>query len=223
MARDDPREKRRDKEAAIVDKLLKQLPHADPTLGAAGAKPKRPPPPKPRPPLSSGRPKRESTPLGVWVRALVALVLGVAITQWPYRHDCGFAAAPYLLVVVMILVMAGWAAAGSWKHRLAVAHVVSLGLILWGLILAAQDVLPREGYAKAEGSWACAAQPETGTPAGIPALLDSTMQDSASGAVPLGADSAAATDTTAAPNSRGAAPASSDREPPPGKKRPTGS
>jgi hypothetical protein len=223
MAKDDPREKRREKEAAIVDKLLRQLPQADPTLGAAGAKPKRPPPPKPRPPLSSGRPKRESTPLGVWVRVLVALALGVAITQWPYRHDCGLAAAPYLLVVFMILVMAAWAAAGSWKHRLAVAHVVSLGLILWGLILGAQDVLPRVGYANAEGTWACAAEPETGTPAGIPALPDSTLQDSAGGAVHPSADSAAATDSAVAPNSQEAAPASSDREPPPGKKRPTGS
>jgi hypothetical protein len=200
MAKDDPRDKRKEKEAAIVDKLLRQLPHADPTLGAAGAKPKRPPPSKRRPPLSSGRPKRESTPLGVWVRVLVALAFGVASTQWPYRHDCGSAVAPYLFIVAMILVMAGWAAAGSWKHRLPVAHVVSLGLILWGLVLAAQDVLPRTGYAKAEGSWTCAAEPETGTPAGIPALPDSTVQDSAGGAVPLGPDSAAATEDAAAPN-----------------------
>jgi hypothetical protein len=217
MAKDDPGEKRKEKEAAIVDKLLRQLPHADPTLGTAGAKPKRPPPPKSRPPLSSGRPKRESTPLGVWVKVLVALALGVAITQWPYAHDCGLAAAPYLLVVVMILVMAAWAAAGSWKHRLPVAHVVSLGLLLWGLFLGAQDVLPRVGYAEAEGSWACTAEPETGTPAGIPALPDSALQDSAGGAVPPGADGAAALD------SQEAAPASSDREPPPGKKRPPGS
>jgi hypothetical protein len=218
MAKDDPREKRKEKEAAIVDKLLKQLPHADPTLGAAGAKPKRPPPPKPRPPLSSGRPKRESTPLGVWVKVLVALALGVAITQWPYPHDCGIAVAPYLLAVVLIVGMAGWGAAGSWKHRLPVAHVVSLGLILWGLILGAREVLPRAGYARAEGSWTCTAEPETGTPAGIPALPDSAVQDSAAGA-----DSAAATDTSVAPNGQGAAPASSDREPPPGKKRPPGS
>lgn len=178
-AKDDPREKQKQKEAAIVDKLLRQLPHADPTLGAAAAKPKRPPPPKPRPPLASGRPKRESTPLGVWVRVLVALVLGVAITQWPYRHDCGLASAPYLIVVATILIMATWAAGGSWKHRLGVAHVLSLGLISWGLIVAAHDVLPRVGYAKAEGSWACATEPESAAPAVIPAMPDSTVRDSA--------------------------------------------
>ena len=220
MAKDDPRDKQKEKEAAIVDKLLRQLPHADPSLGAAQAKSKRPPPPKQRPPLPSGRPKRETTPLGVWVKVLVALALGVAITQWPYPHDCGLAVAPYLLAVVLIVGMAGWGAAGSWKHRQPVAHVLALGLILWGLILGARDVLPRVGYARAEGSWSCTAEGETGTATGIPALPDSAVQDSAAGAAPLGADSASVTDTTM---SQGAAPATSDREPPPGKKRPTGS
>jgi len=35
------------------------------------------------------------------------------------------------------------------------AHVVSLGLIVWGLVLAAQQVLPRIGYAAASASWRC--------------------------------------------------------------------
>jgi hypothetical protein len=193
-AKDDPREKRKKKEAAIVDKLLKQLPHADPTLSAAGAKPKRPPPPRSRTPLSSGRPKRQSTPLGVWVKVLVALVLGVAITQWPYLHDCGLASVPYLAIAAMIVIMAAWAAAGSWKHRMPVAHVLSLGLILWGLIVAAHDVLPRVGYARAEGTWACAIESEPAVPGAIPAVPDSTARDSLTPA-----------------DSEGAAPAQSNR------------
>jgi hypothetical protein len=177
-AKDDPREKRKQKEAAIVDKLLKQLPHADPSLGAIAGKPKRPPPPRSRTPLPSRQPKRGSTPLGVRVRLLVALALGVAITQWPYSHDCGLASAPYLAIAAMIVIMAAWAAAGSWKHRLPVAHVLSLGLILWGLIVAAHDVLPRVGYAGAEGTWACAIESEPGVPGAIPAVPDSAAQDS---------------------------------------------
>ncbi|UCF39724.1 MAG: hypothetical protein JSW43_08205 [Gemmatimonadota bacterium] len=177
-AKDDPREKQKQKEAAIVDKLLRQLPHADPSLGAAQARSKRPPPPTSRPPLTPTGPKRRSSPLGVWVRVLIALVLGVAITQWPYRHDCGLASVPYLLIAAMIVVMSTWAAAGSWKHRLPVAHVLSFGLILWGLAVAAHDVLPRVGYAKAEGSWACATEPAAATPAVIPAVQDSAAQDS---------------------------------------------
>jgi hypothetical protein len=35
------------------------------------------------------------------------------------------------------------------------AHVVSLGVLLAGLILAAAIVLPRSGYARVSATWMC--------------------------------------------------------------------
>jgi hypothetical protein len=48
-----------------------------------------------------------------------------------------------------------WSSWASWKRRLAVAHVISLLLITWGLMLAAREVLPRIGYAQASKEWLC--------------------------------------------------------------------
>ena len=46
-------------------------------------------------------------------------------------------------------------------HRTARAHVLSLLLIVWGLLLGAMEVLPRVGYAKADAArpagWSCRA------------------------------------------------------------------
>ncbi len=197
MPKEDPRDRRKEKEARIVDKLLKQLPYADPTLKGTEDRPQRPPAPRARrPPTPQASPRREGSPLGVWVRVLVALVLGVAVTQWPYRHDCGLAIVPYLLLVALILIMAGWAAIGSWRHRRAVAHVLSLGLIAWGLTLVAHEVLPRVGYAKAEASWACSAESEPAMPVGVPAVPDSAAPDSAAAGVPpVGAGNAPTSDS----------------------------
>jgi hypothetical protein len=43
----------------------------------------------------------------------------------------------------------------SWKQRSAAAHVLALLIVLWGIALAAERVLPRTGYAAARASWGC--------------------------------------------------------------------
>ena len=47
----------------------------------------------------------------------------------------------------------------TWRHRAAKAHTLSLLLVMWGLVLAGLDVLPRVGYAKATvehpAKWSC--------------------------------------------------------------------
>ena len=43
---------------------------------------------------------------------------------------------------------ASGASVWTWRHRAARAHVLSLLLVLWGLVLGAIEVLPRVGYAK---------------------------------------------------------------------------
>ncbi len=77
------------------------------------------------------------------------------MTQWPYAHGCG----PGLLLyggAVGVVVLSGlWGAAGSWKRRMALAHLVSLLVTLWGLGLAASILLPRLGYAKEAATWLC--------------------------------------------------------------------
>jgi len=36
------------------------------------------------------------------------------------------------------------------------AHVIALVIMLWGLVLAADEVLPRSGYARYSATWWCA-------------------------------------------------------------------
>ena len=52
-----------------------------------------------------------------------------------------------------------WSTLSSWKHRLGLAHLLSLLVIIWSLALAAREVLPRIGYARAQGVWICPGVP----------------------------------------------------------------
>ena len=147
-----------------VDRLLKQLPGADPALRGSG--PSRSPSPTSgvRPgivtaPLGAATGMyREPSPrekMGVWVRVGLAVVVGAVMTQWPYRHACGLSLFLYLAAVVAVIVAGVWGGLSSWKFRMGLAHVASLGTVVWGLVLAAQQVLPRVGYAAAAATWRC--------------------------------------------------------------------
>jgi hypothetical protein len=151
----------RDSMAREVDRLLKQLPGADPMLRGE-PEPSAPAPgpapgvrPAARPPAAApaGPTRREWW--GVWGRVLLALCLGVALTQWPYSHACDWDLAGYLGAVFMLLLAAAWGVIASWRRRMGVAHAVALLVLLGGLGLAAQQILPRVGYAAASASWRC--------------------------------------------------------------------
>ena len=90
---------------------------------------------------------------GLWT----GLLLGAAMTQWPYTHGCGLPLGAYLGGVLVVLVAALWSTVSSWQTRSALAHALSLGLFVWGGFLAAREVLPRIGYAKETAEWACQA------------------------------------------------------------------
>ncbi|MCE2940712.1 MAG: hypothetical protein ACK53A_04570 [Gemmatimonadota bacterium] len=94
-----------------------------------------------------------------FLRLGLASALGVGILFWPYGARCGAGLAAYLGAVVAVVVGGAWSAIWTWRHRTARAHVLSLLLVLWGLVLAAVDVLPRAGYAKPTAdhpaTWAC--------------------------------------------------------------------
>lgn len=145
-----------EKEMAEVDRLLKKLPAADPKLvggGGGGAEPtvRRPAVAAgPRLPLEAGGPW-----LGTWARVALGLLVGVGMTQWPYTHGCGVRFVFYLVGVLAVIAAGAWSSLSSWKRRLAVAHILSQGLIIWGLVLAAREVLPRIGYAKVAAPWLC--------------------------------------------------------------------
>jgi hypothetical protein len=93
--------------------------------------------------------------VGLWSRVVLAAGFAVALTQWPYSHDCGWGLTAYLFAVATALVSGAWVGLASWRLRLGAAHLVAFMLIYWGLVLAAEQVLPRIGYAAEAATWSC--------------------------------------------------------------------
>lgn len=96
---------------------------------------------------------------GVYARLTLAVAIGVGIIFWPYANRCGWGLAGYLGAVGAVVVSGAWSAVWTFRHRAGRAHFLALLLVLWGLILAAIDVLPRIGYAKPTvehpAAWVC--------------------------------------------------------------------
>jgi hypothetical protein len=102
---------------------------------------------------------RETSTFGVFVRLVLSVALGVGMLFWPYEVRCGFGLAGYLAATGVVIVSGAWSALWTWRHRAGSAHVLSLLLIVWGGLLAAQEILPRVGYAKPDlrhpATWSC--------------------------------------------------------------------
>lgn len=137
-----------DKELAEIDKLVAKGSTAGavpvPATRAGGA------PPVTR---AGGR----FSGLTTWLRVGLGLTLAVAITQWPYPSACGFNLFVYLGAISAVTVAGLWSSITSWQRRMGLAHVLSLLVLLWGLILAARELLPRMGYAAQPRTWTCVA------------------------------------------------------------------
>ena len=103
--------------------------------------------------------QRSTKTLGVMLRLLLAVALGVGIIFWPYDSRCGLGLFGYLAATAMVSVTGVWSAIWTWRHRSVRGHVLSLLLVAWGGILAAREVLPRIGYATPTearpGIWFC--------------------------------------------------------------------
>lgn len=93
--------------------------------------------------------------LGPWARLLLGLILGTTIAWWPYSRSCGAPLAGYLGALLIIVFAAGVAAASSWKHRAPLAHVLSLILLFYGIMMTLAELLPRTGYAVDHATWTC--------------------------------------------------------------------
>jgi hypothetical protein len=143
-----------DKELADIDKAIARLPSKGPAPAQAqsggGSAP------------SAGRPMAVATggKLAVfttWLRVGLGVALAVGITQWPYASACGFNLIMYLGAISVVTIAGLWSSISSWRRRLGVAHTLSLLVLLWGLLLAAREVLPRTGYARHQRTWSCPA------------------------------------------------------------------
>jgi hypothetical protein len=146
------------RELAKIDKQLESI-SDDALLPAKPVPAGAPPAAKVQAKAEAAAVQSRTTTLGVMARLVLAIALGIGVMFWPYEARCGLGLAAYLGAVAVVAVGGVWSAVWSWRHRAGRAHVLSLLLVLWGLILAGMDVLPRVGYAKvASGEaavWRC--------------------------------------------------------------------
>ena len=152
-----------EKELAKIDKQLAKLPDealmpVAPEKAAKGAAPARsdrgaPAPSEPR----------QTTSFGVFARLTLALAVGIAMAFWPYPSRCGFGLIAYLGAVGVMTAGGVWASIWTWRHRASRAHLVSLAITVWGVLLGSLEILPRIGYAyptdKHPAAWSCSAVP----------------------------------------------------------------
>jgi hypothetical protein len=104
------------------------------------------------------RPKEAPTrgdTVALWARVLLGVVFGGVMTQWPYQYGCGSPLLGYLSAVAMVTVTGAWIAVASWRLRNGVVHILAFVILFWGIVLAAEQVLPRIGYAAVQASWGC--------------------------------------------------------------------
>ena len=152
-----------DKELAKIDKQLESV--SDAQLFPETAKPGAPTPPagagagagagaavSPR--VAADRAAARSWP--AILRLTLSVLLGVGILFWPYENRCGGGLVAYLLAVSAVIASGVWSAVWTWRHNAARAHILSILLIAWGVMLGAAEVLPRVGYAKQVLTWSCA-------------------------------------------------------------------
>ena len=103
--------------------------------------------------------RRSTSTFGVMARLVLVTLLGAAMVAWPYDARCGLGLAAYLGATAVVGLGGVWSAVWSWRHRAARAHVLSLLILAWGIVLAASAVLPRVGYARPTAQhppiWSC--------------------------------------------------------------------
>ena len=142
-----------DKELAEVDRLLNQLPsHREEQVAAQSAKRAQP---ATRPAAGAPEASTSGGRIGTWARVGLGLALGIGMPLWPYDHACGIKLFLYFGGVLTVVVAGVWSSLSSWKRRMGTAHLMSQLLVIWGLVLTAQVVLPRVGYTKVPATWFC--------------------------------------------------------------------
>jgi hypothetical protein len=136
-----------DKEMAKIDKQLESVSDAQLFPEKKGATPAQ------KQQVAETRATTASWP--AILRLTLSVALGVGVLFWPYANRCGLGLAGYLFVVLAVAISGVWSAVWTWRHQAGRAHVLSILLIVWGLILGAQEILPRVGYAQKTLPWSC--------------------------------------------------------------------
>lgn len=109
-----------------------------------------------------------------WLQVAIAVGAAAGLMFWPWPAPCGAPLIGFTAATGAVALLGVWSAVGTWRHRLGLAHVASLLVVLWGLALGAREVLPRVGYAaptpeRSEG-WSCPA-PSLGPPSVGPGAI----------------------------------------------------
>jgi hypothetical protein len=150
-----------DRELADIDKVMAKQGDAPPPGAPVPAPGGRAPAP--------GSPVRRRSVALTWFWVALALAMGVALLLWPYQRACGLQLIFFLGAAGVTAVIAVLGALASWSHRRALAHVLSLLVILWTGFVVFREVLPRVGYAKTSLLWMCETAPAAPPPSGAPA------------------------------------------------------
>lgn len=154
-----------DKQLASIsdDKLLadsKPVPAGKGGAPAALAAPKSAAAPsKAASPSASG-----ARPWLAWVKVTLAVAAAAGLMFWPWPARCGPPLLGFTAATGGVALLGLWSAIGTWRHRLGLAHVASLLVIVWGMLLGAREILPRVGYAmptaERTAGWSCDALPQ---------------------------------------------------------------
>ena len=145
-----------DKELAEIDKVMARMPAPAPQNPRVA-----PPGQAPAAPARVQATTSRFGVLGTWLRVLLGAALAIGITQWPYPTACGVNLAVYGTVILLVVLAGAWSAVSSWRRQLGVAHVIAILVLIWGLVLAAREILPRVGYASEARTWSCPTAPAT--------------------------------------------------------------
>jgi hypothetical protein len=167
-----------DKQLASVsdDQLLSDKKSVAPTKGGGGAM---------AAPAARATPAAQSGQGGAWrgwVKVVIAIAAAAGLMFWPWPARCGIPLVGFTAATGGVVLLGMWSAVGTWRHRLGLAHVASLLVMTWGLVLGAREVLPRTGYAmptlERPGQWTCdgltplptAPSPATSLPSATPTV-----------------------------------------------------
>jgi hypothetical protein len=80
----------------------------------------------------------------MWVGLGVAF--SASMLYWPYAVGSAWGLLWYLCAVLLVVVSGVWGAKLTWDARLGGAHTFAVGTMVWGMMLAAVELLPRIGW-----------------------------------------------------------------------------
>lgn len=150
-----------DKEMAAIDKVIAKGGYVAPSGGAPAPAPGGGGAPAP---VSSGVPAGSRAWMGIWVRTLLGLALAFGLWVWPWTHYCGFNLYWYLSAIFVLALAGIWVMLVSWRGRSGLSHILGLLMLGFATWLGASTILPRTGYAKVQGVWACPVELPASTP-----------------------------------------------------------